>query len=310
MLFKTIDQIKEYFSFLAQSDVKFLKPHIIRAENKYMRKYLGSEFYITLNDYVADNGETDETLEDLLEVLRPALGAFAVKDAVSQLNLVLTDSGFAVTESTGLAPASKQRTDDLKAELEESAWDGIEAMLQFLEENKENYAEWVASDGYTQAHRNLINSAVEFFDLVNLETSRLMFSRLRAIMDNVETLVIAKEISSELLDEIKEQIEDDSVSDDNDAILPDLKRALANLTIAAHVPEEKSENQSVADKYNINAERRKQYEQTGVSYLARAIKTIKDTPDNFPAYEESALYTAPVAPFENLEENPTFIMGG
>lgn len=310
MLFKTIDQIKDYFSFLAQTDVKFLRPHITRAENKYMRKYLGNDLYTSLNEYVNGSATADEDLDALLEVVRPALGAFAVKDAISQLNLKLTNAGFAVSESQGLAPASKQRTDDLKAELEEAAWDGIEAMLQFLEENKDDYDEWVAGEGYTQAHRNLINSAVEFFDYLNLETSRLLFTRLRSIMDDKETLVIAPAISQELLDEIKEQLESDTITEANEAILDNLKRALANLAIASYVPEEKGEQQSVSDKYNINAERRRQYEQTGMAYLARAIKTITDTPDNYPAYEESDLYTAPVEPFENLEENQTFVFGG
>jgi len=100
------------------------------------------------------------------------------------------------------------------------------------------------------------------------------------------------------------------MSDANTAILPNLKRALANLTIAANIPEETGENQSVSDKYNINAERRNQYKLTGMRFLSRAVDIIKANPDNYEAYKASSLYTEPITPFENLEENQSFIFGG
>ena len=311
MLFKNVDEIKEHISFLGQTNVSGLKPHILRAEHKYIRKYIGKSLLQTLNTYVnTEQTEPDEKNEALLEYIRPAVASFAVYLGVSQSNIVLTNSGFATTQTTSLVPASKQRTDDLKAELLESAWDSIEALLQFLEENKNDYQEWVSSEAYSLANRNLINSAVQFFNLLDLDVSRLLFARLRAVMDNVELLTIARHISPELLATIKAEMLSGQIDPKNASILPDLRRALANLTMADYIPEQDTEKEAIMDKYIINDERRKHYENIGMQFLAVAVNTIKANVDDYPAYKSSSIYISAQAAFKNEAENGFFSFGG
>jgi hypothetical protein len=129
-------------------------------------------------------------------------------------------------------------------------------------------------------------------------------------MDNVELLTIARHISPELLAAIKAEMLSGQIDPKNASILPDLRRALANLTMADYIPEQDTEKEAIMDKYIINDERRKHYQNIGMQFLAVAVNTIKANVDDYPAYKGSSIYTAAQAAFKNEAENGFFSFGG
>lgn len=315
MLFTDINQVKDYIPLNTEQDIAKVKPHLKRAEQKYIKTYLGNELYQTIHDYVNDTTEgktSDDALDALLPYVLNPLALFAYKDAIPQLNVVATSTGFAIIQNANLVPASKQRTDELRDSQEEAAWDAIESLLEFLEENKADYDDWVDSTAYSLAQRNLINSAMEFTRFANINTSRLAFMRLRAVMDNVENITIADSISIELLTAIKNELKDDDLSNENKVIIENLQRALANLSIADQKIQPDKDATNIYAVFTIADDIREQFRKTGMNYLSKVLDIIKKTPDDYPAYKNSDKYTADTTntPFENTQESSIFVFGG
>jgi hypothetical protein len=315
MLFTDINQVKDYIPLNTEQDIAKVKPHLKRAEQKYIKTYLGNELYQTIHDYVNDTTEgktSDDALDALLPYVLNPLALFAYKDAIPQLNVVATSTGFAIIQNANLVPASKQRTDELRDSQEEAAWDAIESLLEFLEENKADYDDWVDSTAYSLAQRNLINSAMEFTRFANINTSRLAFMRLRAVMDNVENITIADSISIELLTAIKNELKDDDLSNENKVIIENLQRALANLSIADQKIQPDKDATNIYAVFTIADDIREQFRKTGMNYLSKVLDIIKKTPDDYPAYKDSDKYTADTTntPFENTQESSIFVFGG
>lgn len=292
-LFKDIDEVKTFLAVNITANFDQILPYINQVTDKYIKNdILGPDLLDELQDYY-DADSMPEEYEQLLAKVQQPLINFAFFLAMSNLNLQITGAGFVVTANQNMAPASQQRTDALKADLQAAGYDGIENLLRFLEENDDQFSLWESSDAYTEHYRFFLKDAREFDVEVNINRSRRQFLLMRQCMRNVEKLQIEPVISKDLADAIKTEIKNDSVSAANLKILPLLKSALANLTAALEIDPK--------------------FEETGQHYLSQVKKIIDTTPDDYPLYKESGCYDADKTGYEiyvNQEDNPTFNMGG
>lgn len=311
MLFKNIAEIKNYITLNTQTDIKIIAPHVNRAEQKYIKPYLGKTLLAALTAYVKAEAPTeDPKLDALLPYVLSPLAYFSYAHAIPQLNVVATNNGFGVIATDNISPASKQRVDDLEQSQIEAAWDGIESLLEFLEENAADYTTWKESAAYTLAYRNLINSTFDFNKCVNINVSRLAFAKLRPEMDNIEALIIEKTVSSQLVDELMNQIKAGTIKADYKLVLTPLQNALANLTLGQHISDPETISTVVMDVFSINDAKRKRYTDLGNSYLNIALDVLKKNPDKYPEYRDSGLYSVDAVSFyENTPESSIFLFG-
>lgn len=191
MLKKTED-FQKYVKMNASIDYRSISPFIIPAMDKYLTDYIPDD----LMDQLSMNEPTDKNVKLIPHVER-AIALFTVFLASPHLDISVQEGGFMVNSSDGSAPASAQRVSNFIASLEASGWDAIESLLKFLEKNKTDYPLWVASDCYTMANKNLINSAVDFDKIVPIDKSRLRFIKFRSIIDKIEELRVIPMISKE-----------------------------------------------------------------------------------------------------------------
>lgn len=289
MLVRSTDTFKEYFPQTTVDDFDKFRPHVQTAEDKYIIPYLGRDTYNRLNDYL-DAGEApaDESLSGLLYHAQRSTVYFAYRVSVPIRNVVDTPNGFGIVQNSNLAPASAQRTNELKGGVDEYGWNAIDVMLQYLEDHRTDFPEWYDSPVSTLAFRNLINNATEFGQYVKLEGfSRVAFQALRPVMDNVEMLIIANKIGADTLTALMEAMKTDTLTDDDKKVLAPLKRAMANLTLSENVPEPERQVSSPYAIFNITDIARQKYYLTGMEYLNRAIKTHDEL--NPPAPDPAAV---------------------
>jgi hypothetical protein len=290
-LIKTIEEVKKYLSIDISMDAKSIQPYIQPAEEKVIL-LLGKEQYEELDDYYNNSEESDDELDALLPYAQRPIVNFAYHIGLSMLNVSIGNNGIAVVQTQSLTPASKQRTDDLKADLEKAAYDALESLLEFLEVNVDDYPSWEESDAYVNQYSYLIISARKFDELLRIDRSRLTFLNWRPTMADVEFLEIYPTVSKEYCDELKEEIKANDVSEDNAVVLPLLQKALAYLTASLELD--------------------KKYENRGRAYLMEAKRIMDAAPDDYATYAASAVYVATQTSYqryENTEDSNVFVTG-
>jgi hypothetical protein len=288
-LIKTTTELSLYLKLDAGFDPKSILPFLPAAETEIIR-ILGKAQYEELDDYYNGPGAGIPELDNLIPLVQRPLAWFAFMKGIDNLNVVITNNGLAVVSNPNLTPASPRRRDDLVKNIAENAWDNSEALLEFLEENIDDYSLWESSDAYAYQFQFLISSARKFNDLYTINRSRLTYLNLRPTMADVELIQMEPVVSKELMDELKDQIKADNVSANNLKILEKLQKALAYLT--------------VGDKDDLR------YKKKGEQYLMM-VKTLVDaTPDDYPTYKASSVYDETVTSYEsykNTEDSNLFV---
>lgn len=296
-LIKSIDEVQKYLSVDISMSEKTVIPYVQPAEVEVIR-LLGKELYAELDEWYnlgEEEGEEGEgtdgdALAALLPYVQRPVVNFAYHKGLSMLNVSIGNNGIAVVSNASLTPASKQRTDDLKADLERNAWDAMESLLEFLEENIADYESWESSEAYAYQYEYLISSARRFDELLRIDRSRLTYLAWRPTMADVELLEIYPVVSKEYCDELKEEIKAGSVSEENQVILPYLQKALAYLTAAI--------------------ERDAKFANRGKAYLMEAKRLMDADIENYETYAASDAYDVDdttYIKYENTEDSGFFV---
>lgn len=242
-LFENITEFKKFISVNVSLDFTTIKPSIDEAEIKYIIPLIGQEQYDQLKD-VYENGigsssgsgsgssYTEDDNNALLEKVRRVLANFAMYIYVPIGELQMSAAGITRVESGDRKSAFQYQIKNLQRRFITSAYEWIEELLKFLDENKSTYTLWANSSAHADANEFFINSASDFNKHVNISKSRITFTELMATMRRVEDFQIKGILFDELFDEIKKQILEDDVSEENEKLLTFIRPAVAHLTLA------------------------------------------------------------------------------
>ncbi len=290
-LIQSINEIKKYFTADNSFSFDTVLPYIDLAEIE-VKNILGNAQYNELNDYYTYTNTGLPELDELLIYAQRPVVYFAFLKGLDKFNVSIGNFGIGIIHSTNLAPASEKRVENLRKSIEDGAYDALEHLLQFLEDNVDDYPLWEASDRYMYQYKYLISSASKFDELYKINRSRLTFLNWRPTMADVELLQINPVVSKDLMDELKTQIKADAVNANNLLILNHLQKALAYLTAA---------KQGDAQMQN-----------DGKHYLMH-VKTLLDaSPDDYPTYKNSSVYVDNLAnyqPYENENDSNLGVFG-
>lgn len=288
-LIKNITELKQYVKVAETLPQDVINVCIPDAQEKYIRNVLGDELLEDLDTWHSMTSPTEvEAYSALLPYVQRALARFALLIASAELDVTITSSGIGVVSTQNLAPASADRVKKLNESNEQRGWDNIETLIRFLEENKDDYPEWVASSAYTLSIRNMVNSAVEFDSIIPINKSRLYFSRIRPILDDIDILKIKAAISTELFDAIVTQLRADDVSEANAVILPYLKRAEVYYAAVDSIDKAKYSDGDIS-KILLNRDI-DTYTNKADAFLMEVRKVLDKNPDSYPLYRDSDQY--------------------
>lgn len=297
-LIKTTEELQKYLKVNISQKASSIIPYVNDAQEEFLKKHLGEEFMGLLDEWYDSLPEGEPygnaAYTALLPYVQNALAKFTYFIAAPSLDLIITESGFAVVSTQQLAPASEKRVKAFMESMERMGWKCVETMLVFLEKNKADYPEWVEGEGYTVATGLYINTASEFDKYVDFAVTCLKFQQYRKAMENVELLNVIPSISKELSDAIKQEIIDGEISDANELILPLIKRAIANYTA-------------------FDSEMGDKYKKLGDQYITEIRKIMDATPDDYPEYRDSDLYDDELtdySTYENTQAKTTYVTGG
>lgn len=288
----TTEQAKDHLKINATLNEATFAPFIPDAEKKYVKPFIGKELFALLDTWaIGQDAEENPELAALYPYVVAVVSRGTMFIASPHMDLNIGESGFSVTSTQNLSPASRERVKDYKESLEDLTWSNVESLLQFLEENKIDYPDWVASDAYTMQVRNLINSAVQFDKEVDIDQSRLTFQKLRKHMDNVEEMRVKTLISPELFNYLIGKIKNGTdLSTNESKLVEHLRTFVANEVASKHL----DRDTAYVAQYHYNE--------------ARTL--INKYPDDFPLYRDSDYYDGAqpfFSDYENSDESAIFL---
>lgn len=189
----------------------------------------------------------------------------------------------------------------------------LDNLLTFLDENKDDYALWVAGTGYAGLKSNIMQTTAQFNEQVCINDSRSFFKKLKPTIKQVEFLTIRKYISATLYARLIEGLKEDDLTTEEQAVIDLLIPAIAHLTIGeCKLPLEMGDdgvyqvsstaadngvkNKNAVNESVLQAKQREHYA-TGKQYLNEAVDYLNKTATDsiLSEYFESSLYEDPTA---------------
>ncbi len=238
MLIKDIETLQAIVDITKSIDFDQIKSSIQDAENEFIIPAIGKALYDELNEaYEPVSPTLDANQEKLLPYIQKPLGYLATMLWLPEGMVKVTGSGIHITSTENMKTAWQWQTDKLEFKYLRSGFRDIDLMLEYLEENKDDFESWTDSTAYTITRENFISNAKTFSKYFNIDNSRRMFMRLKPMMIKVEDFIIKANLGDEYFNEIKDEILEDDVSDDNKVILEYIQKATAPLTIARALDE-------------------------------------------------------------------------
>lgn len=205
-LFDDIDELKKFVSVTRAMKIESIAPKIDHALKKYIEPWLGP--VLTTAIVAAHAGGSPTAIEQsLIDKIQPCLANFAWLEYIPMASVVVDDSGINRKENENWKSAHSGQISDLKADAIESAYDNLEYLLQFLEDNENDYPTWVAfTEGYTKNKEFFINTAKELMLHYPIVQGRQTYHALRPILEDVECFTILPCIGQDFFDYLKSKI--------------------------------------------------------------------------------------------------------
>lgn len=309
MLVTTIEEIKQFLPVSKSLKLDIIKPSLNDAE-RIIEETIGSGFYAELDIYNANPTPENLYFEKLITKLKDSISFLAFHIGFDDLNTIISNQGIHRIENDedGIKALFQRQEENLKTNYKVKGYNKLDLALQFLEANKAQFATWAASEEYTLAKSNFINSAKKFSSIYNINNNRLFFLKLRNFQALVEDFDIKPLIGHQLFAQLKTEIASDSLTAENKALVDYIQKAVAyrsiyrgNVQLITDVNEygffqkelEKSEKniktqapvkESLLDKLLSNAE------YIGNSYLRSIESFLKSNLASYPLFENSTAY--------------------
>jgi hypothetical protein len=287
MLFKTIDEIKQFLAVGAGTDFMRLKPHIQNAEAAYIRPLLGPDLFAYLAAYyTSPDSVTDEAKRtlcaELLALVQRGEIHLTYWSGFQVLNATISDGGFKRTENEKVKSLFKYQEDELKQYFKTTGFNALDEVLEFLEIHKADFASEMGTADWLIQKGLFIRDTKTFNSIVFINGSRLTFLRLKPMIQLTEDLYIRPILGESAFQEIKTGLISESIPEKVTKILPFIQKPLGYLAASMLMEETSADltesglyfesreatNNLIANRLPANSER--------INLLVRKYKALGD----------------------------------
>ena len=264
MILKTLSEFQTAVPTAAGTeDFSDFEPYIRSAELWIKSNVLGKTLYDAIIDSSSASTEPDE---DLIRLCQNVIGNHAYWDAIPFLDVVHTESGFAIITAQNKVPASKERVERLREQCLIRRDNEVEYLIAYLEENSQYHTAWKSSAAYSILSDCLISTAAELKQFSQWDGTRKDFMLLRPKMNQETMTKLEPVFSKDYIEELIEKQRSQELSGDDLKIMNLLKQVLGCLL---------SDNQHAAEKI-----------------MEDALWYIDRYPESFSTYIDSLEYKA------------------
>ena len=237
MLFKDLNEITAVLPVSSSADFGRIKPSIEAAERDFLVTAISKTMFKKLNDY-AGTGNPDLSADDkqkwdeLLRLSRIAVIHLAYYTGYDYLNALISGTGFQRQESTTVKGLYKYQEDNLRNYFKSTGFNGIDDILEYLEENITVFTDFRDSEEYKSLKGNFIPDTKTFDSIYFIGGSRLTFLRLKKHITTISELALKQVLGTENLKLIWEELAKNEPAQKVKDVLPVIRKALAFMSVA------------------------------------------------------------------------------
>ena len=214
--------------------------------------------------------QRNEQDKRLLNICQRIVSVQAFLSTLHEMDLVLTDAGFGVVSNESVAPASKERIQNLKLSLQIRLDENKDRLVNTLMKS-ELYEDWRGTEEFARLSDGLILTFADFKDVAVLNSitkdaypqTWSDFLKLNAALNVAFTSDVASYISPDYADEILEKIRDCETFLPNELkVIKQIKTAIAAIALGDR--------------------------DTGITLAIKAAIFMKAHPEDFPTFMDSS----------------------
>lgn len=320
-LIKTIEEFQKWVRVDSSFELEPILGDIDLVEDEIIRrKYLGPEFYDEFHQkYQAAEESLTADEKKLLKYLQQAVANLALESFVAVHQVHISTGGITRMENSSQKDAFRYQIYDLRKNCLKKGYNGLEKALGLLDEKIDDpaFQTWATTAGVSLHKKYFINSAAEFNEEYNIQSSVLTYLALVPIIKKLERFLIEPVTGPELFYELKDQVLDRELTPDNKKLLQDFIRpALAHAVVAkaavesafnltsdglelavALMDDANSKEPSEANSESMLSKKIAAAQQDGQAYLVKLKNYLNEqaSETKYAAYFNSPLYVAPGA---------------
>lgn len=219
--FKTNKEIKKYLPASLALNFADVAPYIEDVAREEILPILGQQLYdLLIAAYpTADVAPVDANFAKLLHEVRRPLAALSIAKYIPLGSVNVSSTGIHEVQDDNMRSATKWRTEKLEKSLLDEGQKKLDDLFVFLEANFAQFPTWKSSDSFSLLVENFVYKTTIFNKHYNINNSRRVFVSLKSIMGRVELDSVLPILFKNLFDEIKTQIKDNNLTDENKLIL-------------------------------------------------------------------------------------------
>lgn len=209
-----------------------INPYIKQATRRFILPFLGTDLYDDLAEMIEDNDTLSASQEEAIDRLRDAVAYCAVMTMIPKKKTALASMG--AVENTGADGTTSTSQWGFRTTLWSVAQDAdrlVDELLQFLEDRVKAadlyFDLWKESAAFTLGKADLFRTTAEFQEFQNINSSRRTYMAMLPVMKQVARQHIVPAISQDQYDALVEQLQANTLTDENKLLLEKTRAAMA-----------------------------------------------------------------------------------
>lgn len=188
-------EIQPYISIASSTNFSSLQAPLRNAFDKFIRPLLGETMTAKLIE-IYGLATPSAKQKRLLELAKAANAFLAFWYDYNEMQLLIDDSGSRRQESDKQKQLYKYQEQQLKDGWKAKGFGALDTMLEYLEINATDFAEFAASENFTLLKKEIVRSTKEVNDCYWINNSRILFLRLKPHFRIVTDTIVAPRLGS------------------------------------------------------------------------------------------------------------------
>ncbi len=236
MFFKTIAEIKEYIDVNASFTFDKIKPKLKTVDRDILKLHFGFDFVEEIQDlYDGTTAGDISTLplatQKIIEKFRSISAPLAYALHIGPGQVQIDNAGVFVAKGEGRGLAWDWQIEMAMRSFLQPGYQAIEDTILFLQKNIGDFSTYEDSEEFEYSKLCFVPTAKEFTKhYTPLKNSYYSFCMMRSCMDKVDELDVANVLLPDYYAAIKTRLKADTLTVADKAIIPYIKKAVANLT--------------------------------------------------------------------------------
>ncbi len=237
-LFKTTEELKDYYPARVTFDLEDLAPTLQRVEREYLRDQVLGEAQLNELQSAYDADTLTGVQEDLLKECRTVVANLGIYHFTGLGNVEFSTGGLVTGQTEHKRPAAEWRTRDLERAVLSAGYRGIDDLLGYLHAHRSDFPTWTGSPQYAAWTKGWMRSTRDFQGYVNIGNSGYLFTRMLPVVRRIEQAVITDTLcSATYAASLESKLTAGTLSTNELKVVQLVKFATAHLTMADSIVE-------------------------------------------------------------------------